>query len=237
MIKNDYRKQLKGAAFTLIELLVVIAIIAILASILIPLISGGLERARATKSLSNLRQIGSAINLYVISHDGDFPYLNASAERTNTNLYWPLSIENDLFDAPRSYAHEFEKHPVLRDPLLSDDQTHVISDYGGNSWIFRNAWGTQPYGESNSKPFNNINVRRPESTIVVCTAGANGRGSWWIDYSYPRGSNSNAMPDSRLPGDKVGAVFVDGHIESIPAERLLNDLDFRRASFDPLYEP
>ena len=46
-------------AFTLIEVLVVIAIIVILAAILIPSLNSALESAKATKDLSNLRQIGA----------------------------------------------------------------------------------------------------------------------------------------------------------------------------------
>ena len=55
----------KTAGFTLIELLTVIAIIAILAAILIPTIAGVRESANASKSVSNLRQIGSGFQLLI----------------------------------------------------------------------------------------------------------------------------------------------------------------------------
>jgi prepilin-type N-terminal cleavage/methylation domain-containing protein len=60
-------------AFTLIELLVVIAVIAILATIAYPVYTGVQERAKVTKDMSNLRQLGLATQTYMNDHDGVFP--------------------------------------------------------------------------------------------------------------------------------------------------------------------
>src|SRR5262249_14420787 len=67
-------KRRTAHAFTLIELLVVIAIIAILAAILFPVFAQARDRARMSACVSNMRQIGTAMMLYVQDYDETYPY-------------------------------------------------------------------------------------------------------------------------------------------------------------------
>ncbi|MBS1705966.1 MAG: prepilin-type N-terminal cleavage/methylation domain-containing protein [Armatimonadetes bacterium] len=59
--------------FTLIELLVVIAIIAILAALIFPAFARAKASAKQTQCISNLKQIGAAISLYMSDNDDFFP--------------------------------------------------------------------------------------------------------------------------------------------------------------------
>ncbi len=61
------------SGFTLIELLVVIAIIAILAAILFPVYSKVQHKAKESSCTSNMRQIASALSIYMDNYEGALP--------------------------------------------------------------------------------------------------------------------------------------------------------------------
>jgi len=60
-------------AFTLVEMLVVIAIIAILAALFLPTLAGGKKRAQRIQCISNLKQIGTAFQIFAHDHQDKFP--------------------------------------------------------------------------------------------------------------------------------------------------------------------
>lgn len=73
-----------NTAFTLMELLVVIAIIAILAALLMPVFGRAKENARGTACLSNLRQIGVGLQLYVQENNNRMPSMRDRLLDTNS---------------------------------------------------------------------------------------------------------------------------------------------------------
>jgi prepilin-type N-terminal cleavage/methylation domain-containing protein/prepilin-type processing-associated H-X9-DG protein len=82
-------KRLFAKGFTLIELLVVISIIALLAALLLPSLASAKDRARKTACLSNLHQVGIAVNLYASDFNGRIPYGPKAPPFTNPSDFYP----------------------------------------------------------------------------------------------------------------------------------------------------
>ena len=70
---SDFVARERARGFTLVELLVVIAIIAILVGLLFPVFARTREKGRQTTCLSNLRQLGAALQMYADQHNDEFP--------------------------------------------------------------------------------------------------------------------------------------------------------------------
>ena len=119
-------------AFTLIELLVVIAIIAILAALILGPVSRSKETAKGAACISNLRQIGIALQLYVDGNNQRLPTLYDKPIVTDTNQ----PTTNALPSVEVVLQGELGNTNVLRCP---SDKTEIFertgSSYAWNSLL------------------------------------------------------------------------------------------------------
>ena len=119
------------SAFTLIELLVVIAVIAILAALLFPVFARARESARKTGCLSNERQIGTALLIYMQDYDETQPRRQNDAALTS----WRKDLRSYLKNAQVFACPSNPNNRLLsrNNPETANDDADIHVSYGLNN--------------------------------------------------------------------------------------------------------
>ena len=95
MRKNRQRE----IGFTIVELLATITIISIMSALLLPVLGSAREKGREISCLSNLKQIGIAVELYTQDYEGWAPtctdYVTLNSYLNNSDVFWCPSSGTD----------------------------------------------------------------------------------------------------------------------------------------------
>jgi prepilin-type N-terminal cleavage/methylation domain-containing protein len=186
----------KRSGFTLIELLVVIAIIAILAAILFPVFAQAKAAAKTTQSISNMKQIGTGMQMYLGDYDDVYPNrrYNAIAPDSNpTLLSWKHVIFPYIKSAPlfTDTVSEAAKYPDdVADPALMPGMT--ISEpkfargyaFADIPWMLQKNWGATTLTATS--------LENPAGTLVIAE-----QKRAWVDT----GPYLNWTSNAEYPGD------------------------------------
>ena len=212
-------------AFTLMEILVVMAIIIGLAAILIPSLRSALESAKATKDLSNLRQIGTLMQAYLNDKDGILPVINA-APGIGTN--GPPQI-------PVIYPKYVATKKVFQSPF--DKRTGSETDSAPVSYGIN----VNMYTASPGIAGNTTRIVSTSSTILMApnyngnpAVGASWTGVATAVPNLAAGGGAGMTTGTHKSGKQINALFCDLHVETMtfgPSSVLGSLKDFQS---DPL---
>ncbi|MFL6583831.1 MAG: type II secretion system protein [Chthoniobacterales bacterium] len=193
-------KRYPRSAFTLVEMIVVIAIIAALLALAFPAFSRVMERGRVTQDLSNLRQIGIAMQTYLNEHDETLPAAST----------WPGTTA-----APVLYSKYLSVRKVLQSPF--DKRPSAESDTAPVSYsINANMYTTAGINGNMAR------VVSASATIFIAPSyigDPRNTASW--------AGKTNAAPNlvaggvgmtrgTHSNGTRIDALFCDYHTETLP---------------------
>jgi len=210
--EREYRGGLRKQAvavrtssgFSLLELLVVISIISVLAALLFPTFVRARESARRTVCLSNLRQIGLAMQMYAADNASLTPPQPGRAPNAHRNL---VTGEETMapcgLDGGREYRTMCNTAYTMADllmPYLGDRRlTRCPSAKDPNDECFAGFY--QVFFSSVSIDWG------PQASVAK---GDVGRTPFVAD-SYGPAWGSNHTPDARWPAYFVTILYLDGH--------------------------
>lgn len=215
--------------FTLIELLVVIAIIAILASILFPVFASARDRARGAACMSNMKQLGTGILMYLQDNDEHLFFRAAkTAAQTRTNQAAGATVPNEL-NWWNQLMPYLKTSGVYKCP--SDGQPSTTSlDVSGNII-------PRSYVVSNAVEYLNASQITQASQAIVVSE------KWGTDLSVPAKANNESWfeafdgdmnPDVNDPVNRpmckfanrhqggMECAFFDGHAKWLKPEVITN---------------
>jgi prepilin-type N-terminal cleavage/methylation domain-containing protein/prepilin-type processing-associated H-X9-DG protein len=191
--------------FTLIELLVVIAIIAILAAILFPVFAQAREKARAASCLSNCKQLGTALRMYLDDYEGAFP------------LSWFAEPQYGFDIAMFPYVKNKQIYACPSNPLpLSDWLGYRTSGIGPipRSYAMNGDLSLESnnsFGRRN--PVLETSIENPAATILMLETTDTYKGTRGPDHeTYTRNRNEVCYHvPFKIHQGGANYVFVDTH--------------------------
>ena len=229
--------------FTLIELLVVIAIMGILISILLPSLSNAKRKGYMAVCLSNQKQIGISVAMYVTDNKSFVPFAAdwGLTDRTSFDDLLSAYDGRDLTQAEILQTTAPVRGPVEQWKCPEDNSTEGNPDIRRTYSMNRGGTGLYGGGTPNGMAGMSgtsrkiIEVSDPSSTILLTELAI----TFWSDSSeaprqlgYPwhmviidsplfqNGSWTNYLGDTGInkelhPKGKFNYLFVDGHAQNL----------------------
>ena len=197
-------------AFTLIELLVVIAVIAILATIAYPVYTSVQERAKVTKDMNNLRQLGIATQTYMNDNDGVL---------FSTTTSWMSQLHPKYLSSWNIFKSPFD-NPVSPRTALEDDTNSAVS-YGVNNGPSNNVVGATVDKISKPSIFILFAPAQASGTAVSFQGTAGFATLPGVKVLGIGGNQATSTPGGTATGGthssrtKINALFADLHSENM----------------------
>ncbi|HOI53924.1 MAG TPA: prepilin-type N-terminal cleavage/methylation domain-containing protein [Phycisphaerae bacterium] len=226
---------LRHKAFTLIELLIAVAIIGLLMAILLPMLGAAVEHARCIQCCNNLRQMATAMQLYLKENKGFFP--PAYQVQMTGGVFRSVAWD---FVSVKDWAHGGKESVTVgllwQGRLTEPSEVHQCPSFdGAHNWLSDPFTGYNYNTDYLGSPACRVNlsrVRHPARCAMFGDAGyASGSNKFMrAPFPPPDKYDDGLSPAGRAAGTqafrhlgRTNVAFVDGHVESL--DQMYTDTD------------
>ena len=234
-VRTGANRATGAGGFTLVELLVVLVAVAIIGTITFPVLTKAKETAKITECLSNMRQIGAGLRMYLDDYQDRFPsavaygspdYWQGKNRQTLQILLQPY-VDNPIV----SEVHNGKRVYVSAGVFQCPSDTGPSADRRGkgidpNQPVWKSTGSSYEYYASVQEDWDHSNVAVPWTSLSPLLADSSGKervGAPYKSIAFP--TKKAVVGDlcfwhlgDTTPDDCIAysnTLFADGHASRV----------------------
>ncbi|MCM8820411.1 MAG: DUF1559 domain-containing protein [Candidatus Omnitrophica bacterium] len=205
---------------------------------LLPALSQARERARQSKCIANLKQIGLAFEMYTMDFEEYFPPYSLGG-----TIYWTAGLLPYIKGSKTNYAYSTTDYKIYECPSTQGINPRYDSQYPHYGYNYLHIGSSVRYFPSSHpnyyKPAKKSQIKKPDATILCAETYCSGerylKRGYYILYDQFNTSSSFGVLEARH-SKSVNVLWADGHVTGVVLGQMQASTKYDYTSADNPYQ-